>query len=168
MADVDELSLEAEMHEVFVFFDDDRDGKLNTSEFACVSSWRLLQLVVLSRFDGHFWECDVQTLQNSRVRIVRSVFMWFPDALSAQAVRSLGFAPTEDDIAAFERTIRHRYDGMLTEREFENVMTGIVIPRLSKAKDPETEMNEALKVRPDVPWTGQESQMQHEWKVLSG
>jgi hypothetical protein len=70
----------------------------------------------------------------------------------AQAVRSLGYAPTEDDIAAFERTIRHRYDGMLTEQEFQNVMTGIVIPRLSKVKDPGADMNQAFKVCSAFAW----------------
>lgn len=46
--------------------------------------------------------------------------------------------------------IQQRYDGVVDRRAFENVMTGIVIPKLSKVKDPEGEMNQAFKVRGHV------------------
>ncbi|KAA0170736.1 hypothetical protein FNF28_01278 [Cafeteria roenbergensis] len=85
------------MGEVFAFFDEDRDGRLDVEQFI-------------------------------------------------GAVRSLGHAPTESDVAMFSRTVEKRYDGFLSLQEFVNVMTGVVIPRLCKAKDAATEINHAFKV----------------------
>lgn len=121
-----------EMGEVFAFFDDDRDGNLNVDQFIGVS-----RRVLDAPASVH------PPAAGCRHAAFRSAVLGHV----SQAVRSLGHAPTESDVAMFSRTVEKRYDGFLSLQEFVNVMTGVVIPRLCKAKDAATEINHAFKVR---------------------
>lgn len=136
LAPPEEDAAAVEMGEVFAFFDEDRDGRLDVEQFIGVSSPRLL----LAQARGPAARCR-------RDSLARGVIL----SAAPQAVRSLGHAPTESDVAMFSRTVEKRYDGFLSLQEFVNVMTGVVIPRLCKAKDAATEINHAFKVRDSWP-----------------
>jgi hypothetical protein len=47
---------------------------------------------------------------------------------------------------AFGRTIEKRYDGVLTFRDFVNLVTGVVAPKLKKAKDAQEQICDAFSV----------------------
>ena len=117
-----------EMKEVFAFFDEDMDGHLTVDEFVCVSP---TEHASAKRSPG----AEVPPAWTPPLALLRS-----------QAVRSLGYAPTEDDVAVFERTVERRYDGSLNKTVFLNVMTGVVIPRLKKASPAAEEVPRAFRV----------------------